>query len=118
MASQTANNSLDTHQIERLSTLALLLGILAVFQSNFVWLFWLGIALLAIGAVGTLASEVLKGQPLPRLLERLTIVGMMIGILGMLQPWQIWLYENGFYVLGISTLGFIIVSHIPSPQEE
>jgi hypothetical protein len=43
---------------------------------------------------------------------------MMIGILGMLQPWQIWLYENGFYVLGISTLGFIIVSHIPSPQEE
>ena len=38
--------------------------------------------------------------------------------LGMLQPWHIWLYENGFYVLGISTLAFIIALHIETPTME
>jgi hypothetical protein len=45
-------------------------------------------------------------------------VGMMVGILGMLQAWHIWLYENGFYVLALSTLAFIIVSHVGSPEAQ
>jgi hypothetical protein len=47
------------------------------------------------------------------LLERLTVIGMMAGVIGMFQPWDILWYGWGFIVLFISTLAFIVVSHLP-----
>ncbi len=51
------------------------------------------------------------------LLERVTVFGMMIGVIGMFQPWYILWYGWGFIVLAISTLGFIIVSHLPTGEQ-
>lgn len=118
MKTEANSGFFDAERIEQFSTLALILGVVAVFQWGIASLYWLGLLLLALGTVGTLASQVLQKNYLARIIERMTVVGMMVGILGMLQPWQIWLYENGFYVLAISTLGFIIVSHIGSPPVE
>ena len=44
---------------------------------------------------------------------RIAVLGKILGILGMLQPWNIWFFENGFYILWISTLVFIIAAHLP-----
>jgi len=107
----------DAERVEQLSTLSLAVGVLLVFQWAYSWLFPVGLLLLVIGTIGTLAGQVIQKNYIARVIERMTVVGMMVGILGMLQPWQIWLYENGFYVLAISTLAFIIVSHIGSPEE-
>ena len=107
----------DAERVEQVSTLSLVAGLLLVFQWGYSWLFPVGLALLAIGTIGTLAGQVIQKTYVARILERMMVVGMMVGIVGMLQAWQIWFYENGFYILGISTLGFIIVSHIGSPEE-
>jgi hypothetical protein len=111
-------NQIDTDVIEQLSNIAFLLGVIAIAQGTFVAGFWLGVALLVLGVAGILGSAVLRRAAWQRILERLAILGMMTGLLGMFQSWQISLYENGFYILGISTLVFIIVSHIPAPQVE
>jgi hypothetical protein len=50
------------------------------------------------------------------LLERLTVFGMMAGVVGMFQPWDILWYGWGFIVLVISTLAFIVVSHLPTGE--
>ena len=118
MKTEANTRFFDAERIEQFSTLALVLGVVAVFQWGIASLYWFGLLLLALGTIGTLARQVLQKNYLARIIERMTVVGMMVGILGMLQPWQIWLYENGFYVLAISTLGFIIVSHIGSPSVE
>ena len=118
MKTKVQPNGIDAERIEQLSTLALVIGVLAVFQSGFAWLYWIGLVLLALGTIGTLAARIITQSPIPRIVERMAVVGMMVGILGMLQPWHIWLYENGFYVLGISTLTFIIVSHVGSPEAQ
>jgi hypothetical protein len=47
-----------------------------------------------------------------RTLERIIIAAMLLGIVGMFQPWQIVLYGYGFHLLLIATVAFIIVSHI------
>lgn len=49
-------------------------------------------------------------------LERLTVVGMVAGVVGMFQPWDIRWYGWGFIVLAISTLAFIVVSHLPAGE--
>ena len=118
MKTEIQSPMLDTERIEQFSTIALVVGVLAVYQSGFTWLYWIGLALLALGAIGTLASQVMQQNRIMRIIERMAVVGMMTGILGMLQPWHIWLYENGFYVLGISTLAFIIALHIETPTTE
>ncbi len=51
-----------------------------------------------------------------RIVEYGVIGAMVLGFLGMFQPWQIELYHYGFLLLLFSTLVFIIVSHIPMPQ--
>jgi Na+/proline symporter len=117
MKTETTLQALDTERLEQISTFALIIGVLAVFQSGISWLYWLGLMLLIVGTVGTFAGQLLTKSHVPRIVERMAVVGMMVGILGMLQSWHIWLYENGFYVLGISTLAFIIVSHVESPSE-
>lgn len=50
------------------------------------------------------------------LLERLSVFGMMAGVIGMFQPWDIVWYGWGFIVLLISTLAFIVVSHLPAGE--
>lgn len=116
MKTETNSTFLDAEQIEQLSTLALIPGVLAVFQWGYSWLFPVGLFLLVIGTAGTLAGQVLQRNHIARIVERMMVVGMMVGILGMLQPWHILLYQYGFYVLALSTLSFIIVSHIESPD--
>ena len=52
-----------------------------------------------------------------RIVETVLIVGIVLGIVGMFQPWLIIFYKYGFIVLLVSTLGFIWWSHI-RPKEE
>lgn len=47
-----------------------------------------------------------------RPIELTLIGGILLGILGMFQPWVFGLFKTGFFVLLISTLGFILWSHI------
>ncbi len=48
-------------------------------------------------------------------IERILIVGILLGVVGMFQPWAQVGYRIGFYVLFFSTLGFIVWSHV-TPQ--
>ncbi len=48
-------------------------------------------------------------------LTKLSIAGIMVGILFMIQPWVFALFKVGFLALLVSTLTFIVVSHIPEP---
>lgn len=57
-----------------------------------------------------------------RPVERTLIAGIVLGVIGMFQPWALIFYQVGFMVLLFSTLGFILWSHIvprraPRPTE-
>ena len=47
-----------------------------------------------------------------QLVERFIIFGIVGGVIGMFQPWWFLAYKYGFSVLLISTLSFILWSHI------
>ena len=47
-----------------------------------------------------------------RSIERALIAGIVLGVVGMFQPFALVLYTYGFILLLISTLGFIFWSHI------
>jgi hypothetical protein len=63
----------------------------------------------------TLTASVLNDN-IPRrthqLVERIIIFGIVGGVIGMFQPWWFLAYKYGFSVLLISTLSFILWSHI------
>ncbi len=69
-----------------------------------------------------IAEKRLGGKVPPRrysLITSLTIAGMLIGIVMMFQPIVLALMEPGFLLLLISTLAFILWSHVwpePAPQ--
>jgi len=44
--------------------------------------------------------------------ERIIIAGIVLGIIGMFQPWVFFAYKYGFLLLLFSTLSFILWSHI------
>ncbi len=46
------------------------------------------------------------------LVIKLIIAGLVIGILGMIQPFSLSLFKPGFLILFYSTLGYIVFSHI------
>jgi hypothetical protein len=46
------------------------------------------------------------------------IAGIVLGILGMFQPWIFQAYKYGFIVLLFSTLGFIVWSHVTPKREQ
>ena len=46
------------------------------------------------------------------LVERIIIFGIVGGVIGMFQPWWFLAYKYGFSVLLISTLSFILWSHV------
>jgi len=52
-----------------------------------------------------------------RVIETVLIAGIILGIIGMFQPWLIIFYKFGFIVLLVSTLGFIWWSHIKPKGE-
>jgi mannose/fructose/N-acetylgalactosamine-specific phosphotransferase system component IIC len=47
-----------------------------------------------------------------RPIEWLVIAGIVLGILGMFQPWSFAAYRYGFMLLFFSTLAFILWSHV------
>ncbi len=47
-----------------------------------------------------------------RPVERALIAGIVLGVVGMFQPWALVFYQAGFIVLLVSTLGFIVWSHV------
>ena len=46
------------------------------------------------------------------------IGGIVLGILGMFQPWLFQAYKYGFILLLFSTLGFIVWSHVTPKREQ
>lgn len=51
-------------------------------------------------------------EGLYRAIEYVFIAGIVLGILGMFQPWVFGLFKIGFFVLFGSLLGFMIWSHV------
>lgn len=49
---------------------------------------------------------------LHRLLERIAIAAMLIGIVGLFQPWIFGLFGWGFLLLLFGTLAFTVISNI------
>ena len=45
-------------------------------------------------------------------LERIMMVCMLLGIVGMFQPWKLDLFGYGFLVLLFGTIGFTVISNI------
>ncbi|MDX1416413.1 MAG: hypothetical protein R3293_19595 [Candidatus Promineifilaceae bacterium] len=52
------------------------------------------------------------------IVEKIIIGGIIVGIVFMFQPWVFVLFRYGFYLLLISTLGFIVWSHIAAAPAE
>jgi len=71
--------------------------------------------ILAFIALIILASNLLSHKIPERIyrpVERIIIAGIVLGIIGMFQPWSFVLYRIGFFTLLISTLSFILWSHV------
>ncbi len=67
-----------------------------------------------------MSASVLNDNISPRIfltVEKVLIGGIVLGIIGMFQPWLIIFYKVGFIVLLVSTLGFIWWSHIKPKRE-
>jgi Na+-driven multidrug efflux pump len=76
--------------------------------------------ILAFIAVISLVADALNNkisQRLYKVIERLLIGGIILGIFGMLQPWLHLAYKYGFLLLLFSTLGFILWSHVTPKRE-
>jgi hypothetical protein len=77
-------------------------------------LIFIAIILTFILLIVVLASMLNNNIPLRiyQPVERVLIAGIVLGIVGMFQPWAFIFYRIGFFVLLFSTLGFIVWSHI------
>ena len=68
----------------------------------------------------SIAASILNDN-IPRrthqLVERIIIFGIVSGVIGIFQPWWFLAYKYGFSVLLISTLSFILWSHIRPKRE-
>ncbi len=53
-----------------------------------------------------------------RIIESVIIAGIVLGVIGMFQPWHMFFYKNGFRLLLISTLSFILWSHVRPGEEQ
>ena len=54
-----------------------------------------------------------------QIVERIAKGGIVLGIILMFQPWVFELFRYGFFILLISTLVFIVWSHVtPSPEDD
>jgi len=77
-------------------------------------LIFIGIIILYIDFIIFLATRLNNhiAERTYRPVERILIAGIVLGIIGMFQPFTVTLYTLGFIVLLISLLGYIIWSHI------
>jgi hypothetical protein len=77
-------------------------------------LIFAGIILAFIALIGFVASLLNNNirESVYRPIEKALIGGIVAGVVGMFQPWLFILYRVGFIVLLISTLGFILWSHV------
>jgi hypothetical protein len=108
--------------IEQAANGLFILGLLVVFLGSGLEAFansalTIGSGLIVLGILGIVGTMVAKRENLHAIIERLMITGMMTGVVGMFQANSVRLYEYGFYLLGLCTLGFIIILHVPKPQE-
>jgi uncharacterized protein YacL len=74
--------------------------------------------ILAFIALIVMMANLLNGNISPRIyrpVETVLIGGIVLGIIGMFQPWLFAAYRWGFILLLVSTLGYILWSHI-SPK--
>lgn len=53
-----------------------------------------------------------------RVVESIIIAGIVLGVIGMFQPWHMIFYKYGFMVLLVSTLSFILWSHVRPKGEQ
>lgn len=99
---------------EQLNRNALLSGIgflmvfisIILFYISFIW--WLALRL-----NGKVAYKTY------RIIEYILIGGIILGIVGMFQPWFFVAFRYGFYLLLASTVSFIAWSHVtPAAEEE
>jgi hypothetical protein len=51
------------------------------------------------------------------IIEKVIIAGILLGIIGMFQPWVFEFYKYGFLLLLVSTLSFIVWSHVQPKTE-
>lgn len=106
-----------TINIESLTNVAFIAGVIAIFQWSSEVIFNVGQILMILAVLGIVGAMLIHRTHWQPFLERLTVIGMITGIISMFQPWVIRYYELGFLMLAISTLSFIIVSHFPAPEE-
>ena len=83
-------------------------------------LIFVGILLLYITLIVLVASSLngLVSQRAFRIVTRVIIAGILLGILGMFQPWVMAFYTRGFSVLLIATLSYILWSHVTPAFED
>ncbi len=77
--------------------------------ANYIWAVFLVAMLILVGA-SYLPKRTLG------IITRLCIAGIMLGILGMIQPFTFALFKPGFLLLLGSTALYIILSYIPTPS--
>jgi hypothetical protein len=68
----------------------------------------------------SMSASVLNDNISPRvyrIVETIIIAGIVLGVLGMFQPWLMIFYKYGFFVLLVSTLSLIWWSHIKPKRE-
>ena len=77
--------------------------------------------LLGFITVINVVAQLLNDNIAPRLysvVEGIIIAGIVLGVVGMFQPWQMIFFRYGFNVLLFSTLSFILWSHIRPKAEQ
>jgi hypothetical protein len=77
-------------------------------------LIFVSIIIFFITAIWLLSSVLNDRVPMRvyRPIERVIIAGIVLGVIGMFQPWLHILYRLGFHLLLVSTISFIVWSHI------
>jgi hypothetical protein len=80
---------------------------------------FIAILLFYIALINTL-SRAFSGHIPPRVYRVLfgvAVVGIVLGVIMMFQPWALAIYRVGFMVLLVSLLSFMVISHIsPRPR--
>jgi len=110
-AAPTLTNSFSEEQLNRTALLSGI-GFLSVFVS--IILFYISLIWwLALKFNGTVSYKTY------RMVEYFIIAGIVLGIVGMFQPWVFVAFRYGFYLLVLSTLSFIAWSHVtPAPAKD
>jgi hypothetical protein len=80
---------------------------------------FIAILLLYIGLIVTLSRAFSGFIParIYRVLFTVAVVGIVLGVIMMFQPWALAIYRVGFSILLFSLLSFMVISHI-SPRQK